>query len=464
MEAGSVAEGKGTRARWRLWALVPILVLVGVVALFASTGGSLVGLLGDNPPPADEFDVTRVEFKPGEIRVKVRNPQPDDLTIASVAVDDFIVPYTLDGPRTLGRLGGSTIVVPFDWVQDDPYVIGVTSSTGIETVEEIPAAVETKGATAEGFLGYAIIGLLVGVVPVMLGLAWLPSLRRADPRWLAAFMALTGGLLTFLAFDALAEALELQAALPGPLSGPGLVLIGVALSYLALTWVGRWLSARGRTSEESGEGGDDVVAGVALATLVAIGIGLHNLGEGLAIGASFALGELALGSFLIIGFMVHNITEGLGIAAPIARSRVSLARIVTLGLIAGAPAIARRLDRRLPHQRDRGGPLLRDRRRCGDAGRRRGRPVHPAPRARRPCLRLRRRRLPRRTGHHVRDGARDRMSGPNGNGAMASGELSEAIQDYLKEIYKLEEADGRATTTAIAKAMARRAFVGDGRC
>ena len=339
MEAGSVAEGKSARARWRLWALVPILLLVGVVSVFASTGGSLVGLLGDNPPPADEFDITRVEFKPGEIRVKVRNPQPDDLTIASVAVDDFIVPYTLDGPATLGRLGGSTIVVPFDWVPDDPYVIGVTSSTGIETVAEVPAAIETKGTTAGGFLGYALVGLLVGVVPVMLGLAWLPSLRRTDPRWLAAFMALTAGLLTFLALDALAESLELQAALPGSLQGPGLVLIGVAGSYLALTSIGRWLSARGTAKDEAKEGGRDVIAGVALATLVAIGIGLHNLGEGLAIGSSFALSELALGSFLIIGFMVHNITEGLGIAAPIAHSRISLARLVGLGLIAGAPAI-----------------------------------------------------------------------------------------------------------------------------
>jgi zinc transporter ZupT len=339
VEAGSVAEGKRSRTRWRLWALVPILLLVGVVSLFASTGGSLVNLLGSNPPPADEFDITRVEFKPGEIRIKVRNPQADDLTIAAVSVDDFIVPYTLDGARTLGRLGGSTIVVPFDWVADDPYLVGVTSSTGIETVKEVPAAIESKGATAGGFFGFALVGLLVGVVPVMLGLAWLPSLRRADPRWLSAFMALTAGLLTFLALDALAEALELQAALPGSLQGPGLVLIGVAVSYLALTSVGRWLSARGRAKGESQEGGGDVVAGVALATLVAIGIGLHNLGEGLAIGSSFALSELALGSFLIIGFMVHNITEGLGIAAPVAHSRISLARLIALGLIAGAPAI-----------------------------------------------------------------------------------------------------------------------------
>ena len=190
-----------------------------MVSVFASTGGSLVGLLGDNPPPADEFDITRVEFKPGEIRVKVRNPQPDDLTIASVAVDDFIVPYTLDGPETLGRLGGSTIVVPFDWVPDDPYVIGVTSSTGIETVAEVPAAVETKGDHGRR------VPRLCARRPARRRRARharprvAPVVRHADPRWLAAFMALTAGLLTFLALDALAEALELQAALPGSLRG-----------------------------------------------------------------------------------------------------------------------------------------------------------------------------------------------------------------------------------------------------
>ncbi len=336
MEAGSVAKEKGGGLRWRLWALVPILVLVGIVSAFAATGSSIVDLLGKNPPPADAFDIPRVEFKPGEIRIKVRNPQPDDLTIAAVTVDDMIVPFTLDGPQTLGRLGSSTIVVPFAWVEDDPYLVGVTSSTGIETTKEIPAAVETTAATGQSFLGYALIGLLVGIVPVALGLAWLPSLRRADERWLAAFMALTAGLLTFLAFDALAEALELQAALPGALQGVGLVVIGVAVSYLALAWVGQWLSRRGKEREAESQG---VLGGVALATLVAIGIGLHNLGEGLAIGSSFALGELALGSFLIIGFMVHNITEGLGIATPAATSRISIGRLVALCLIAGSPAI-----------------------------------------------------------------------------------------------------------------------------
>lgn len=325
MEAGSATLR--TRLGWRLWALAPILLLAIVVGLFVSGGSSLVGLIGRNPPPADQFDVRRVEFRPGEIRVLVRNPQPDALTIAAVTVDDAIVPYTIDAPATLGRLRSSTIIIPFDWVEDDPIAVGVTSSSGIQTTKAIAGAVETPTPTVTGFLGYGIIGFLVGVVPVALGLLWLPSLRRADARWLSAFMALTAGLLTFLGVDALFEAFELQGTLPPALGGPGLVLLGVALSYLGMTLL----------STRLGRGA--AATGVALALLVAIGIGVHNLGEGLAIGTSFAFGELQLGTFLIVGFMIHNITEGLGIAAPAARERVSLPLLAGLALVAGAPAV-----------------------------------------------------------------------------------------------------------------------------
>jgi zinc transporter, ZIP family len=337
MESGSVTHEKGRsggNARWRLWALVPVLLLVGAVGLFASTGGSLVDLVGQSPPPADEFDVRRVEFKPGQIRIHVTNPQRQDLTIASATVDDAIVPFEVNGPQTLGRLRSSTIVIPFDWVAGDPYTVSVISSSGIDTTAEIAAAVETRDPSSKGFLGYALIGFLVGIVPVGLGLAWLPSLRGADPRWLAAFMALTAGLLTFLAVDALAEAFDLQASLASGFQGVGLVLLGVATSYLALSFLAQRFSAAG--SRERG----GPLGGLALATLVAIGIGVHNLGEGLAIGSSIALGELALGTFLIVGFMVHNITEGLGIAAPLAEGRrVGVGRLAALASVAGAPAI-----------------------------------------------------------------------------------------------------------------------------
>jgi zinc transporter, ZIP family len=326
MEAGSATTQPG-RVNWRVWAVVPVVLLALVVGVVVTAGSSLVDLVGSNPPPADQFDIRRVEFTPGEIRVVVRNPQRDDLTIASVAVDDAIVPFSVDGPTTLGRLRSSTIVVPFQWVENDPISVGVTSSSGIQTVEEIAAAVETPQPSVHGFLGYALIGLLVGVVPIALGLLWLPALRQAGAVWLATFMAFTAGLLSFLGVEALAEAFDLQAALPAALGGSGLVLLGVALSFLGMTALAGRLTKGGTAT------------GVTLALLVAVGIGLHNLGEGLAIGASFAIGELQLGTFLIVGFMIHNVTEGLGIATPVAKTRVTVVVLGALALVAGAPAI-----------------------------------------------------------------------------------------------------------------------------
>src|SRR5215211_8022790 len=329
MESGSVAA-TGFLGRFRLWSLIPLALLAAVVLAFAASGDSLTGLVRDNPPAADQFDIRRVEFHPGKIEIRVTNPQPDDLTIGTVTVDDAIVPYELDGPATLGRLRSATIAVPFEWVKDEPISVGVTSSTGIQTTTDITAAVETPTASARSFLGYGLIGLMVGVVPIALGLLWLPSLRRAAPQWLAAFMALTAGLLTFLAVEALSEALELQRALPSPLGGTGLVVLALAAAYLGLTLLSRRFSPSGAP-----------LAGLSLALLVAIGIGIHNLGEGLAIGSSFAFGELTLGTFLIVGFMIHNVTEGIGIAAPAAEgSAVSVGRLSALALIAGAPAIA----------------------------------------------------------------------------------------------------------------------------
>ena len=322
-----------TRSRvhaWRMWALAPVILLALVVGAFVSRGGSLLELVGQNPPSPDAVDIRRVEFHPGEIRIRVTNPQADPITIAVVTVDDAIVPFRVDGATSVKRLRSSTVVVPFDWVNDEPIRVGITSSTGIETVKQIAAAVETPTPSARGFLGYGIIGLLVGIVPIALGLLWLPSLRRASPRWLAAFMALTGGLLSFLGIEALSESFQLQAALPAGTGGAGLVLLGVALSYLGMTFLSSRLCTGGK---EAG--------GMTLALLVALGIGVHNLGEGLAIGTSFAFGELQLGTFLIVGFMIHNVTEGLGIAAPVAEGGAtpSIRRLAILTLVAGAPAI-----------------------------------------------------------------------------------------------------------------------------
>ena len=282
-------------------------------------------------------------------------------------------------------------MVPFQWVENDPITVGVTSSTGIQTVMEVPAAVETPEPSVEGFFGYALIGLLVGVLPIALGLLWLPALRQAGPVWLATFMAFTAGLLTFLGVEALTESFELQAALPSSLGGAGLVLLGVALSFLGMT------ALAGRLT------GGSEATGVTLALLIAIGIGLHNLGEGLAIGASFALGELQLGAFLIVGFMIHNVTEGLGIATPVAKTRISVLALAGLARRRRSAGDTRHLDRRLSVQRRPRRALLRDRRRRRAPGGRRGRSLRRAYGTGRASLGPRDRRLHRGDRDHVRD-------------------------------------------------------------
>jgi zinc transporter ZupT len=178
----------------------------------------------------------------------------------------------------------------------------------------------------------ALLGIYVGIVPITLGMLWLPFVRRIDPRWLRVLMALTVGLLAFLAIDATLEGIDVAGQGSQALGGASLVFLGGLVAYLVLSGVEAWLEGRRGRVEAGARGGH-------VATLVAIAIGLHNLGEGLAIGSAYAVGALALGAFLVIGFALHNTTEGLAIVAPVAQRPPGLGRLVVLGLIAGGPAI-----------------------------------------------------------------------------------------------------------------------------
>jgi zinc transporter ZupT len=174
---------------------------------------------------------------------------------------------------------------------------------------------------------FALLGIYVGVIPVFLGLLWLPFLAGVSPRWVDFFLSFTVGLLLFLGVDALEGALDLSGQVASAFQGVGLIVLGVVGTPLAI----HALSLVGRREAK--------ITPLGLSTLIAIGIGLHNLGEGLAIGSSYAVGEVALGTGLVFGFLLHNTTEGLGIVAPLSRSRPSLARLAILGLIAGVPTI-----------------------------------------------------------------------------------------------------------------------------
>lgn len=330
---------------WRKWALaaVPAVLLLVALLAFTALDTRVFGLIGDNPPPADELSVSRVLFEDGEIVVKVTNPQPDPITIAVVTVDDAIANFSVDGDETLGRFDRAKIRIPFAWNEGEPYAIGVTSSSGIQTTAEVTAAVSRIEPGAGSIFGFGLIGLLVGVLPVALGMLWLPALRTASRDALAGFMALTAGLLVFLAVDATFEAFEQSAELPGSFGGIGLIVLGASLSFVGVGALSGVLTRRAKNQQSSTPDGSALQpVGLALATAIAVGIGFHNLGEGLAIGASFAVGELAFSSLLIIGFTIHNITEGLAIAVPLAEKEsetVTWKRLATLAVIAGLPAV-----------------------------------------------------------------------------------------------------------------------------
>jgi len=323
----------GRLERLPAWALavVPLVLIAAALGAFALFGGATLGeRVG---PPAEELAVERTVLRPGEIELTLRNTGPDPVQVAQVFVNDAYVDYTT-GKQEVGRLGSQQLTLDYPWQEATPYIITMLTATGATVEHEIPAAVETP-TPGGGFFGLmALIGVYIGVLPVVLGMLFLPLLRRLDPRWIRLAMAATIGLLGFLAIDGWLEASEIAEGSSSAFGGIELVAIGAALAYFALIAIDRYLGSRGAAAEARG------ASGFRLALMVSIGIGLHNLGEGLAIGSAYAIGALALGAFLIIGFAIQNTTEGLAIVAPLSDERPSLGWLALLGVIAGAPAIA----------------------------------------------------------------------------------------------------------------------------
>ena len=332
MEAGAADGSLGSRApTWLLGAIPLALIAVGIGA-FALLGGP--GLGDRTGPPVEELAVEQVVLHPGEIALTLQNDGPDAVDVAQISINEAFVPFT--GSGRLDRLGSTTLTIPYPWVEGEGYTITGVTSTGGTFEHEIPVAAETPEPDA-GFFGLmALLGLYVGVIPVSLGMLWLPFVRRVGSEWLRVLIAFTVGLLAFLAVDAGLEGLDIASAAPSAFGGTSLVLLGALVAYLGLAGVDAYLSRRRAAAAVRGVAGS---AAVYLALLVAIGIGLHNLGEGLAIGSAYASGALALGTFLVVGFAIHNTTEGLAIVAPMATAQPSLRRLIALGLVAGAPAI-----------------------------------------------------------------------------------------------------------------------------
>jgi ZIP family zinc transporter len=344
-------------------ALIPIVVLAGMIVFLFGPGQSFLLNSGNSLP---EITIERIEFQDGKIVALLRNTGPMAVTVAQADVNDRIQPAAIEPSKNLSRLAVAKVIIPFSWNRGEPYEVGITTSDGVRFKKTVEAAALAPTANAEQISFFTIIGIYVGIIPVLIGLLWFPFIKRLSRSKYIFFLSLTAGLLVFLGIDAIVEGNKIAAEnVAGVFNGQMLIAMVTIVSFLALLYVSGKLVERANAMEKKEEEKSETTlieqqqpSSVSsysasakqqqfskpfmIALMISIGIGLHNLGEGLAIGAAVLLGKVALSTFLIVGFTLHNTTEGLAIVAPMARSanKVIIRKLIGMGLIAGAPAIA----------------------------------------------------------------------------------------------------------------------------
>ncbi|HET6517239.1 MAG TPA: divalent cation transporter [Nitrosopumilaceae archaeon] len=308
--------------------LIPFAFMLVLIAYIFGPGSDLL----DFGTPLPELTIEKVDFVDSEIRATVRNTGPIPVEVVMADVNDRIQPAAVEPDRFLERYETALVRIPFEWNEAEPYIIGITIEDGTRFEKEIEAAAFALEPNLELAGFFAIIGTYVGIIPVMIGLLWLPFIKKISKSKYHFFLALTVGLLLFLGLDSIEEAIEVSdESLAGSFNGVLLIATITLLSFLGLYYSGEKLIRRAESSR--------LAKPVAIALMISIGIGLHNFGEGLAIGAAVGLGSIAFSTFLIVGFALHNTTEGIAIAAPMSRVKTMIGKLAGLGLIAGAPAI-----------------------------------------------------------------------------------------------------------------------------
>jgi zinc transporter, ZIP family len=363
---------KTSRKKMIVIALIPLIVLSGMLVFLLGPGMSILNI----GIPLPEITIEKIEFQNDKIVAFIRNTGPEGVEVAQADINDRMIPAAIEPSKTLSRLAEAKVIVPFSWIAGVPYEVGITSSDGTRFSKSVEAAALAPTPNVQQASYFAIIGIYVGVIPVLIGLLWFPFIKRLGMNKYKFFLSLTAGLLVFLGIDALIESNGIVAEnIAGAFNGQVLIVMITIITFLVLLYTSEKLVERAKMKSDANMSKSNLVTypssssssssssttkdpqkrqqqqqqqqqqqlakPFAIAMMIAIGIGLHNFGEGLAIGAAVLLGEVALSTFLIVGFTLHNTTEGLAIVAPMAKSggKVTIRKLIVMGLIAGVPTI-----------------------------------------------------------------------------------------------------------------------------
>ena len=355
---------KTSRKKMIVIALIPLIVLSGMLVFLLGPGMSILNI----GIPLPEITIEKIEFQNDKIVAFIRNTGPEGVDVAQADINDRMIPAGIEPSKTLSRLAEAKVIVPFSWIAGVPYEVGITTSDGTRFSKSVEAAALAPTPNVEQASYFAIIGIYVGVIPVLIGLLWFPFIKRLSMNKYKFFLSLTAGLLVFLGIDALVESNGIvEQNIAGAFNGQVLIAMITIITFLVLLYTSEKLVERAKMKSDDNTSKSNLVTyssspssttkipkkqqqqqqqqqlakPFAIAMMIAIGIGLHNFGEGLAIGAAVLLGEVALSTFLIVGFTLHNTTEGLAIVAPMAKSggKVTIRKLVVMGLIAGIPTI-----------------------------------------------------------------------------------------------------------------------------
>lgn len=377
-------KNKQRKAKSILLALVPFVLLISMIYFLSSPFGQNLVTKGI---PVPELSIEKIEFHDNQIVVFIRNTGHEQIIVSQADVNDRIQSAAIEPSQILPRFAEAKVLIPFPWNPGEPYEIGITTSDGIRFNKAIDIAESTPIPNMNQISIYAMLGAFVGVIPILIGLSWYPFMRKISNNQYIFFLSLTVGLLIFLGIDALIESNNIATSkLASTFNGQMLIAVISLITFLGLYFfsknfsrktetksisksslsISSYFSAKGEnikqneypvnldkkglsdysisskltSNERMDQSKQQIIQSMAVSLMISIGIGLHNFGEGLAIGAAVILGESALSTFLIIGFTLHNTTEGLAIVAPLAKTgKLAIKRLLLMGLIAGIPTI-----------------------------------------------------------------------------------------------------------------------------